>query len=100
MVYHDSKTDGTLMAKWMVFPKLMGSLGKMDGFKSAPQTHEKWWENDDFQVAQQVMKNGGKMDGFTMIQKLMEPPWQNGWFSKTDGLPWQHGWFQKWSTDT
>ena len=39
--YHDSKTDGTPMAKWMVFPKLMGSLGKMDGFKSGPQTHEK-----------------------------------------------------------
>ena len=42
------------------FPKLMDSLGNMDGFKSGPQTHEKWWENVDFKVAQQVMKIGGK----------------------------------------
>ena len=66
----------------MVFPKLMDSLGKMHGFKSGPQTHEKWWEKLMVsKVGQKVMKNGVNMDGFSMIQKLMDSP------CKMDGFP-------------
>ena len=27
------------------FKKMINALGKADAFKSGPQTHEKWWEN-------------------------------------------------------
>ena len=49
----------------------MKSGVKIDGFKSGPQTNEKWWKNGWFQQASEI-----------------------------DGLPWQNGWFQKWRTDT
>ena len=65
----------------------MDSLGNMDGFKSGPQTHEKWWENVDFKVAQQVMNIGGKMDGFSMIQKLMDSPGKMYGFPKLMDSP-------------